>query len=103
MKLTKIGNNHSETIKKVAQIIPDDGFADGGTPYTGEEMGIIDRPDVNETDIIGALSYAKEHVMAADWQGALKALERATVYVEKMMPAVNDEAQRRNDWSPLLD
>ena len=29
---------------KVSQITPDDGFSDGGEPYTDEETGMIDKP-----------------------------------------------------------
>lgn len=28
-----------------ARVVADDGFGDGGTPYTDEEMAIIDRED----------------------------------------------------------
>ena len=79
MKLNKIGNQHSELLK-AAQIIPD-----GGEAYTDEELGLA-QPQINETDIIGALSYAKDHVMAADWDAALKAIDKAREMVEQLQP-----------------
>ena len=81
MKITKIGNDHSEILKKVAQTIPNEGTPGISTGYSDEAVNSI---EVNETGIIGALSYAKEHVMAADWQNALKAIEKAKAYVEQM-------------------
>ena len=85
MKLNKIGNQHSELLK-AAQIIPDDGFADGGEAYTDEELGLA-QPQVNENDIIGALSYAKDHVMAADWDAALKTVDKAREMIEQLKPS----------------
>ena len=39
-------------------------------------------PEFNESDVIGALSYAIQHVKAADWQGALKAIDKAQLLIQ---------------------
>ena len=45
----EIGNKAgwTKTANKTAQIIPDDGYADGGEPYTDEEMDLIDKQKVD--------------------------------------------------------
>jgi len=45
MKISKSyspANWMDQFIKKQSQVIPDDGYADGGEPYTDEEMDLMD-------------------------------------------------------------
>jgi len=81
MKISKSGNQYSELLDKLSQIIPDDGFADGGEPYTNDEMDLI-YPE--EKQLSNTLSMIENHLNKKDYSGVQFILEEALKQVKQI-------------------
>ena len=69
--INKTGNKHSEILDKVAQVVPDDGFVDGGESYTDKEKGTLDKSRLENIEQI--ISRIEDISVETDDQEKLRA------------------------------
>lgn len=115
MKISRVGNQHSELLDKVAQLLPEESASTpSGKPANdpfADKAFLEDKwhgkqdNNLNETDIIGALTHAMQHVKNKDWKMVLRAIDEVKDMISELniWQIDNDYPEDKPNSPDLMD